>query len=136
MDGLVGGAVAGWRALDRCGHWRHRRGTLHCDPQSSGTEPYGHGRHAGTPYARTTGPYRWVRRPFYFAAALAVVANALTAANSFIGATSAAAVVLLLIRSTTEEYHLEKRFGPEYTRYVRRTGRFLPRLRTPASSSQ
>ncbi len=81
----------------------------------------------------TTGPYRWVRHPFYLASALAVVANALTAANSFIGVTSAAAVVLLLIRSTTEEHHLEKRFGSEYTRYVRRTGRFLPRLRTPAS---
>ena len=84
----------------------------------------------------TTGPYRWVRHPFYLASALAVVANALTAANSFIGVTSAAAVVLLMIRATTEEHHLEKRFGPEYTRYVRRTGRFLPRLRTPASSSQ
>ena len=83
----------------------------------------------------TTGPYRWVRHPFYLASALAVVANALTAANAFIGVTGAAAVVLLMIRSTTEEHHLEKRFGPVYTRYARRTGRFLPRLRTPASSS-
>lgn len=84
----------------------------------------------------TTGPYRWVRHPFYLASALAVVANALTAANSFIGVTSAAAVVLLMIRSTREEHHLKKRFGIEYTRYARRTGRFLPLLRTPASPSQ
>lgn len=76
----------------------------------------------------TTGPYRWVRHPFYLASALAVLANTLAAANWFIGLTGGAAVVLLVVRSNREEQNLEKRFGAEYAEYVHRTGRFLPRF--------
>lgn len=76
----------------------------------------------------TTGPYAWIRHPFYTAAALAMVANALVAANWFILATGVAVFVLLVIRLRTEEANLIARFGDAYRAYAARTGRFVPRL--------
>ena len=76
----------------------------------------------------TTGPYRFVRHPFYDAVALIVVANALAAANGFLLVTFVLTLTLLVIRSRTEEQHLLARFGDAYRAYVERTGRFLPRL--------
>ena len=77
----------------------------------------------------TTGPYEFVRHPFYVASALAILANTLTTANWFIGLTGGLAITLLVIRSATEEAHLVRRFGLDYTAYMKRTGRFVPRLR-------
>ena len=76
----------------------------------------------------TSGPYRLVRHPFYVASALAIAANALATANWFIGLTGGLAVVLLVIRTATEEEQLTKRFGDDYVTYMKRTGRFLPRI--------
>lgn len=76
----------------------------------------------------TTGPYQFVRHPFYIAAALAITANTLAAANLFIGLTGWTAVLLLIFRTTIEEEHLVRRFGENYTRYMKDTGRFFPRL--------
>ena len=78
----------------------------------------------------TSGPYRFVRHPFYVTTALALVANSLTPANWFIALTGAAALALMVIRTTTEEAKLVERFGDDYRRYMARTGRFLPRLRS------
>lgn len=76
----------------------------------------------------TTGPYRFVRHPFYVASALAFLANALATANWFIALMGGIAMTLLVIRTTTEEAHLVRRFGEHYLRYMERTGRFSPRL--------
>jgi protein-S-isoprenylcysteine O-methyltransferase Ste14 len=76
----------------------------------------------------TTGPYRWVRHPFYLSAALAVLGNSLAAANWFLFVTGCLAVLLLMIRSRKEEANLIARFGDDYRRYIQRTGRFVPRL--------
>jgi protein-S-isoprenylcysteine O-methyltransferase Ste14 len=76
----------------------------------------------------TSGPYRWVRHPFYDAAALCVVAISLVAANWFLLLTGGLAVVLLIVRSRTEEEKLLVRFGNAYRAYRGRTGRFLPRI--------
>ena len=78
----------------------------------------------------TTGPYRFVRHPFYVTTGLALVANSLTTANWFIALTGAAALALMVIRTTTEEAKLVERFGDGYRRYMARTGRFFPRLRS------
>lgn len=76
----------------------------------------------------TTGPYHFVRHPFYVASGLATTANALATANWFIALAGWASVLLLIFRTTTEEQLLVRRFGDDYTRYMKDTGRFFPRL--------
>jgi protein-S-isoprenylcysteine O-methyltransferase Ste14 len=76
----------------------------------------------------TRGPYRWVRHPFYLATALAVVANSLVTANWFLALTGGIALGLLVLRTRIEEEKLIERFGEDYKEYMKRTGRFLPRL--------
>ncbi len=77
----------------------------------------------------TDGPYRWVRHPFYVAFALAMAADSLVTANWFLALTGAITVMLIAIRTRTEEQKLIERFGDEYSHYMARTGRFLPRLK-------
>ena len=76
----------------------------------------------------TRGPYRWVRHPFYLATALAVVANSLVTANWFLALTGGISFGLLVLRTRIEEEKLIERFGEDYNEYMKRTGRFLPRL--------
>jgi protein-S-isoprenylcysteine O-methyltransferase Ste14 len=76
----------------------------------------------------TTGPYRWVRHPFYGAAVLALLASSLVAANGFLFITGCVPVLLLRFRTWKEEENLIARFGDEYRAYMQRTGRFVPRL--------
>ena len=74
------------------------------------------------------GPYRFVRHPFYDAVALAVVANALVAANWFLLAGGILGVALMVLRTSREEERLLARFGDSYRTYRERTGRFLPKI--------
>ena len=69
-----------------------------------------------------------MRHPFYLATALAVVANSLVTANWFLALTGGIAFSLLVLRTRTEEEKLIERFGEDYKEYMKRTGRFLPRL--------
>lgn len=77
-----------------------------------------------------SGPYRWVRHPFYSACLLAVVGTSLTMANWFPLAAGSVGMILLIARTRTEEANLVKRFGDDYREMMARTGRFLPRLRS------
>ncbi len=74
-----------------------------------------------------SGPYRWVRHPFYVAGLLGLVALSLVTANWLMPLIGAAAAVLIVRRTRTEEDKLIERFGDEYRAYMRRTGRFFPR---------
>jgi protein-S-isoprenylcysteine O-methyltransferase Ste14 len=76
-----------------------------------------------------TGPYRWVRHPFYDAVLLCVLTASLLAANWFIFLTGCAVFTLQVIRTGREEQQLLARFGERYLAYTRQTGRFLPRMR-------
>jgi protein-S-isoprenylcysteine O-methyltransferase Ste14 len=76
----------------------------------------------------TTGPYAFIRHPFYVSAALAFLANSLVTANWFVFVTGGLAFALLVVRCRTEEAKLIERFGDAYRDYARRTGRFLPRF--------
>ena len=76
----------------------------------------------------SSGPYRWVRHPFYDAVALCVLANGVIAANWFLLLTGGLVVVLLVVRTRREEERLLLRFGDSYRAYVERTGRFLPKI--------
>jgi protein-S-isoprenylcysteine O-methyltransferase Ste14 len=80
-----------------------------------------------------SGPYRWVRHPFYVSFALAAIANTLVTANAFLAITGAGVFLLLVARTSIEEKKLVERFGAEYLDYMRRTGRFLPRFRRAIS---
>ena len=76
----------------------------------------------------TKGPYRWVRHPLYTLAVLLGVANSLAAANWFFFVAGCLVFMLLAIRTRKEEENLIARFGDDYRNYMRRTGRFVPRL--------
>jgi protein-S-isoprenylcysteine O-methyltransferase Ste14 len=78
----------------------------------------------------TTGPYHWIRHPFYDAVGLIILANSLAAANWFLFLSGGLVFILLVVRTGIEEKHLRARFGPAYQEYVERTGRFLPKLPT------
>ncbi|MQA29103.1 MAG: hypothetical protein GEU82_04585 [Luteitalea sp.] len=84
----------------------------------------------------TTGPYRWVRHPFYGSVTLLLLANGLAAANWFLLAGGGAVVALLVMRTDAEEQRLVARFGDGYRDYVEHTGRFVPGLTTHASMRQ
>jgi len=78
----------------------------------------------------TVGPYRWVRHPMYTALFLVTVVYFLISANEFIGVTWIGWIVgtvASMVRD--EEAVLIEKFGDEYRAYMRRTGRFLPRVR-------
>lgn len=77
----------------------------------------------------TTGPYRWVRHPFYSSWALVFLANSLVAANWYLLLVVTLVLVLWVIRTRKEEENLLLRFGDDYRRYMERTGRFLPRIK-------
>jgi protein-S-isoprenylcysteine O-methyltransferase Ste14 len=74
----------------------------------------------------TDGPYRYVRNPFYDAAALLTLSVSLIAANWCILVSGTVVLLLLVLRTRTEEAHLIARFGDDYRSYMQRTGRFLP----------
>jgi protein-S-isoprenylcysteine O-methyltransferase Ste14 len=76
----------------------------------------------------TSGPYRWVRHPFYLSGALLVIAGSLITANWFPALAGSIAIALLVIRTDKEEANLIARFGEDYREYMNRTGRFVPRV--------
>ncbi|MBC7854408.1 MAG: isoprenylcysteine carboxylmethyltransferase family protein [Pirellulaceae bacterium] len=78
----------------------------------------------------TSGPYRWVRHPFYLAGALGVLGVCLATANWFFAVAGAVVLTFLYSRTRIEEAKLVERFGDDYRNYMQRVGRFLPRLRS------
>jgi protein-S-isoprenylcysteine O-methyltransferase Ste14 len=78
----------------------------------------------------TQGPYRWVRHPMYTVLFIHIVALLLLSSNWYIGGVPLLAFTLIVaIRLKNEERAMAEKFGPAYQDYIRRTGRFLPRLK-------
>ena len=77
----------------------------------------------------TSGPYQWVRHPFYVCMALFMISTALMMANWFVFAVGIIGFGILAARSRTEEEKLLERFGEPYRVYRDSTGRFIPRRR-------
>jgi protein-S-isoprenylcysteine O-methyltransferase Ste14 len=76
----------------------------------------------------TQGPYQWVRHPMYTSFVLLWVGFLLLSANWFIGLTGILGFVwAIVVRTPKEEQMMIDRFGNEYTAYMKRTGRYLPR---------
>jgi protein-S-isoprenylcysteine O-methyltransferase Ste14 len=76
------------------------------------------------------GPYRWVRHPFYCSVGLLILSTSLIAANWFLMFTGPVALAMLVVRTPIEEAKLIERFGDDYRRYMARTNRFIPTLRS------
>lgn len=76
----------------------------------------------------TSGPYRWVRHPLYTTGSTLFVSFGLMADNWFFAALGILAFIAMAIRTPKEEANLIDKFGNEYRAYMRRTGRFLPKL--------
>jgi len=77
----------------------------------------------------TNGPYRWIRHPMYTAEFVFYFGLAVESANWVVALAIPIGPILLYARVAKEEAMLIERFGDEYLAYMRRTGRFLPRLR-------
>lgn len=76
----------------------------------------------------THGIYRWVRHPLYTVGSLLYVSFGLMSDNWFIILMGIVAFIAMAIRTPKEEANLIEKFGDEYREYMKRTGRFLPRL--------
>ncbi|MBI5825960.1 MAG: isoprenylcysteine carboxylmethyltransferase family protein [Chloroflexi bacterium] len=76
----------------------------------------------------TSGPYRWVRHPLYTIGSSLFISFGLMADNWFIAALGILAFIAMAIRTPKEEANLIEKFGDEYREYMKRTGRFLPKV--------
>ena len=77
----------------------------------------------------TTGPYGIVRHPIYLGVFIFLAAVALLSANLLIILPTVALLILLYAQLPDEESMLIDQFGDEYREYMKRTPRFIPRLR-------
>ena len=76
----------------------------------------------------TSGPYRWVRHPLYTVGSSMFIAFGMIADSWFIAALGVLAFIAMAIRTPKEEANLIEKFGDEYRDYMKRTGRYLPKL--------
>ena len=76
----------------------------------------------------TTGPYRWVRHPLYTIGSSLFLAFGMMADNWFIMVLGLLAFIGMASRTPKEEANLIEKFGDEYREYMKRTGRYLPKL--------
>ena len=76
----------------------------------------------------TSGPYRWVRHPLYTIGASLFIAFGMIADIWFIAALGLLTFILMAVRTPKEEANLIAKFGGEYREYMKRTGRFFPKL--------
>jgi protein-S-isoprenylcysteine O-methyltransferase Ste14 len=78
----------------------------------------------------TTGPYRYVRHPMYAAFILWATSFFLLSGEPVLtGFFMISFLIVMIVRTPREEAQLVSVFGNEYREYIRRTGRFLPRLK-------
>jgi len=77
----------------------------------------------------TNGPYRWMRHPIYAAEFMFMISVAAESANSLVAPAMGLGIIFLYGRVKKEEAMMIDRFGDEYRNYMKRTGRFLPRLK-------
>ena len=76
----------------------------------------------------TSGLYSRVRHPIYALSILLMLCTVVVAPTLPMAAIGAIHIALMVAKARNEERFLTERHGDAYRRYVRRTGRFLPRL--------
>lgn len=81
----------------------------------------------------TSGPYRYIRHPFYAAFLLALAGALLFSPQPGTLLTFVVGLAMLNVTAAREERRLRaSAFGAEYAAYMASTGRFFPRLERPA----
>lgn len=76
----------------------------------------------------TKGPYKYIRHPLYTFGSSLFISFGMMADNWFIALLGILAFVAMAVRTPKEEANLIEKFGDEYREYMKRTGRFLPKL--------
>lgn len=76
----------------------------------------------------TSGPYRWIRHPLYTFGTLFFISFGMMSDTWLIMAFGVLTFFIMAIRTPKEESNLIEKFGDEYREYMKRTGRFLPKL--------
>jgi protein-S-isoprenylcysteine O-methyltransferase Ste14 len=76
----------------------------------------------------TKGPYRWIRHPLYTFGSSLFISFGMMADNWFIALLGILAFIGMAVRTPKEEANLIEKFGDEYREYMKRTGRFLPKI--------
>ena len=75
-----------------------------------------------------TGAFRFVRHPLYLASILTYLGLTVSTTSIFCLALLAGMSIFYNYIASYEERLLENKFGEEYTRYKKRTGRWAPRI--------
>lgn len=75
-----------------------------------------------------SGPYRWIRHPIYSSGVLFFIAMLIISSNWVVGLCWSGVLVLYAHRMPREEKMMLEAFGEDYQRYMKTTGRLLPRL--------
>lgn len=76
----------------------------------------------------THGPYRWVRHPLYAVGFVFAVCLTLITTLWWLGVGMVLPLSILFLRTSKEEARLIETFGDDYRDYMKRTGRFFPKL--------
>ena len=76
----------------------------------------------------TSGPYRWIRHPLYTFGFIFFCGLICLTALWWLGVTMIPPMIILMLRTPIEEARLIEAFGDEYRNYMKRTGRFFPKL--------
>jgi len=74
------------------------------------------------------GPYRYVRNPMYTGMLIVGLSLGLALGTWLVPLGASVVFSILAIRTRTEEHYLIARFGDQYRNYMKRIGRFFPRL--------
>ena len=83
----------------------------------------------------TSGPYQYVRHPMYTALGIYTLGMILISADILLLIFFAISLGYNIHRVDREELMLIEEFGDAYRNYMKYTGRFLPRLRSPVNTS-
>ncbi len=76
----------------------------------------------------TKGPYKYIRHPLYTFGSSLIISFGIMADNWWIALFGVLAFVMMAVRTPKEEANLIEKFGDEYREYMKRTGRFLPKV--------
>ena len=84
----------------------------------------------------TTGPYGIVRNPIYLGIYVSITSLALVAASWLLLLPGLALCAILYTQMSKEEAALVDRFGDAYREYMKRTPRFIPKIRHDQSAQR